>query len=1428
MTAGRIGLALGGAAIGGFIGGPTGARIGFTLGNLAGGILFADSPEGQTIQGPRLTDLDVTTSTYGKGIPQTYGSVRVPANMIWATDIQEIRKEETQGGGGKGGPSQPESTSVTFEYFGNFAMAFGAGEKLIRRVWANKKLIVDLSDEFAAGSSKTFKYNASIYRFYTGTETQLPDPLIEADKGVGNVPGHRGLVYMVFDQLPLRDFGNRIPQIEAELVDVASTAWTAVNSSINPTGGTMEADNDFIDKSGFTSLGYNLRGSRITIYNRASRTGVDQMDMTEVTNAQAQAILGGSPGGITGFTGDKSIHVDPSSGMMSFACHEIGMTTSGGVCLFIGVLNSLEPDDPVRDFREGTWQYVDTSGNVNVGPHRVYVIDGVRRFFMATGLVTHNFLRTAPFKFFNIGSDVVPEIIEVVATTAQNVLNSTQFSGTIDEDEDDVVGGDWQGSAYDPVNERCWFHDDLNFIVMHDGSFGTRTDLGAILDALHTSGGTFEVRGIAYDTVNEVLVVACVADHFTIDPVTYAVIQSAGPNTANAISDGGAAGHITTTTGNLWVNQDTVERVFYEVTTVDQMVRWSTDDISTPLQRYNEADIGGDTWSTTIGPYYDSLINAFYNNTGDSTWVFIDRFESGGILLSALVTQIIESGGVLGAADLDVTELTDTVRGYVIQSPMTQRKMIEPLQAAFFFDGAEIDGKIVFKKRTGSSLKTITSDQLGAKVAGQATQQKLIEPRKQEVEVPRQVDVSYLNTDNDYQIGTQRDQRIQDDPANNFTGITRSRQTAEIQLPIVLSDAEARDIAATALSSGWVERTSLSFTLPPQHMALDPTDIITIQKISSALTADLTVRLTEVEMGPAGVLNCSGLLVEAAVFMPNTNPQVIDGTPADAIPFPAGTNLFLLNLPNLLGPSDDQGGAWWGAAPDLNIINPSWVGSILFRALSLSDPFIQVDTTVRSVAWGLMLTEFPGHANFTTQDRTNTIRVTLQSTGSLSSISELAFFAGGNAAYIPSTGELLQFQTATLVADSTYDLTVHLRGRLGTEVFVSGTNDIASRTALAGAEIIFLGDLSTFLKFSGASERGLSREYEAVTLGGQLGSTGNDQETFTNASAASLPLSPSNFIGTRDGSDNIDLTWNNRTRYSGELLDLVDVPLNEVGEEYEIDVLDSPTPEAATVIKVVTGLIAQSYEYLAVDQDIDVWDGVTPSDLDFTPQMVNAGFETDDLLTAQADITGWNLVTDPDISPTQSTNATPGWVVVDSAGSITVAHEGSKFVSVDSTSNRPSLESDLIPLTGLAGDDPLNITELATNPGRYQIAMTMREGNGSADADTGGANIRFFDEDRAFISELLGTKVGHAAADVWFSYTTGPTNIPTNARFFTIRLVTLKIAGGSTLHSFDDITWSVTDTDSGAVQRFAFDVFQMSATTGRGRGRRVIAPAVGQ
>ncbi len=200
-------LSAAGAAAGKSILGPAGAIVGRLAGALAGNAidqaLFGSRRE-RAIEGPRLSDLEVMASTDGAPIPRLYGRARLAGQVIWATNLQEVvsTSSETAGGKSTGGGSAVTTNTTTYSYFGNLAVGLCEGPiGAVRRVWADGKAL-DLT--------------GLTVRIYNGEETQTPDPLIVAKEG--DAPAYRGLAYVVFERLPLADFGNRIPQLSFEVV----------------------------------------------------------------------------------------------------------------------------------------------------------------------------------------------------------------------------------------------------------------------------------------------------------------------------------------------------------------------------------------------------------------------------------------------------------------------------------------------------------------------------------------------------------------------------------------------------------------------------------------------------------------------------------------------------------------------------------------------------------------------------------------------------------------------------------------------------------------------------------------------------------------------------------------------------------------------------------------------------------------------------------------------------------------------------------------------------------------------------------------------------------------------------------------------------------------------------------------------------------
>jgi len=193
------------------------ASAGLGLVAAAGGALIDQrlfGGGGRVLEGPRLDELRIQASTEGAPIPRVYGRARLAGQVIWAAKFNEAATTTTQSAGGRGGKglgSRGASTTTTtsYAYFARFAVGLCEGMiTRIGRVWADGQLL-DLS--------------SLNFRVYRGTETQTPDPLIETVEGAGNAPGYRGLAYVVFEDLPLEPFGNRVPQLTFEVFRALSS-----------------------------------------------------------------------------------------------------------------------------------------------------------------------------------------------------------------------------------------------------------------------------------------------------------------------------------------------------------------------------------------------------------------------------------------------------------------------------------------------------------------------------------------------------------------------------------------------------------------------------------------------------------------------------------------------------------------------------------------------------------------------------------------------------------------------------------------------------------------------------------------------------------------------------------------------------------------------------------------------------------------------------------------------------------------------------------------------------------------------------------------------------------------------------------------------------------------------------------------------------
>lgn len=191
---GAVGASMGGAAFG-LSSVVLGRAVGATVGRALDGRLMGGSAP---VERGRVENFRMLGAREGAVIPRIFGAMRVSGQIIWST---YFRENVENSGGGKGSASPVVNE---YSYSISLAIALCEGEVTrIGKVWADGKEI---------------SLEGVDYRLYRGDEAQLPDAAIVAVEGAGMAPAYRGTAYIVFENLDLTRFGNRIPQFNFEVV----------------------------------------------------------------------------------------------------------------------------------------------------------------------------------------------------------------------------------------------------------------------------------------------------------------------------------------------------------------------------------------------------------------------------------------------------------------------------------------------------------------------------------------------------------------------------------------------------------------------------------------------------------------------------------------------------------------------------------------------------------------------------------------------------------------------------------------------------------------------------------------------------------------------------------------------------------------------------------------------------------------------------------------------------------------------------------------------------------------------------------------------------------------------------------------------------------------------------------------------------------
>jgi hypothetical protein len=1103
--------------------------------------------------GPRLKDLNVSFSLYGLPIPISHGVRRLPGNIIWALPLREERIKKKAGGtsAGKGGGGGPWTKNITFVYYATFAVSFGyarspdSSTRQPIRVWADGNLVSDRRQTSRGKSVNGFKY-----RFYPGTPTQEIDPVIEEDLGAGGTPAYRDLMYLVVEDVPVAQFGNRLPALTVEIGDVTTPVATdfdlgaALPGQLALTGNLMVdwASNIVIAKASGSSnawyecdlnSGYvrtisaNVNGAPVEVSNVACIIPWLGMIATCATDAQENQsifLVDGASGAVIGRFGNTG---DLKSGPFDTTYAAIyGSSGCGQPQLMI--------------------------------PIQVNTELGTETFLLVLGL-------DPPSTYTLFALKLIPPGIvgDAIGTGEAGSQSWAQMYGNTDPNITSIVpDNQWTGAIVGGLNTG-------NLKAMCPGPFG---EGGVSFFYYVDSGGTkiFRIpvgnsgfgRSLELTAGWESAIGGMIAYYPQEDSVVYPYSTSGAPlrigkrpaNRRQSIPSG---------------TTDMSASVDITVSTPNRTGFWQQDlafglvCIPSSFAGGNsvvEVDLASMTWTdypagTALG-YGGGWI-------GDSVGRSMLRMSAGGgtivrnyydgvqasrsTLKSAIETLALEAG-LNPATELDISpEIDDAIDGMIVTERTSFRDILNRIATIYLLDVVDTGGVIKITKKeqslTSGSFDFAIGE--GELIAGENGS--VLESRREEDAVlPRIVELTYLSRANSYTYTVARAQRTA-----YPTPTMVSENTLSVTLPIAINDVEAKSLALRVLYQGaWASRVTYQFRLPWKYLYLDPGDVGSID----SGTFSFNVKIKEMIYNNDWTIN-----VKAVGFF-SDEPFLIEadggaGFDQEIIQF-SYPRAIIIDAPLFTSGLDSASPA-----------NLSTIYSVVYPASRYTTRWSGAYVQVSRTAFGFTGWEdigdsidIPAMMSIVTPpandgavnmflDRSIVLVPMTGNTGDFVSTTYEELLEGANAAVCVSrTGqvEVFQFQTVTDNGNGTWTLSGIIRGQRNTDIFAARRDGL--NPMQVGSMIILLDSDYVIPNSLPVSTKGELYLYRP----GLYGRPENEQPNGTfvfqaRGTSSPPPINPElDWQGSPPGSVNLRVLFSNVSRYGTTWSD-------DVETEYEDD-----------------------------------------------------------------------------------------------------------------------------------------------------------------------------------------------------------------------------------------------------------------------------------
>jgi hypothetical protein len=1135
-------------------------------------------------RGPRLSDLQVQSSAYGEFISQIFGTVRVAGNVIWSRPIKESANvTNVNSGGGKGSAGKVvKQTETRYSYSVSLAIAICEGTiDDVLRIWADTKLIDPAN------------YSIS-YRVYKGTESQNPDSVIESFEGVGKSPAYRGIAYVVFEDFQLAEFGNRIPNFTFEVKKSYKNSFSEYSAeelvkciTLIPGCGEFVYDtqvqrkvlgSQFAGESGpdiFIQSGKQKRINRNTYRSKADVIlALDDMQKT-FPNLEyvsivcawfGTAMTAGNCRVLPGIEQRTGITTTPStwnvgaynrSNAMLLSRDENDRPNYGGTPSDSSILN-LVTELKSRGLKIMFYPmlFMDLPGK----PWRGYITDApanIATFFNhAQGynnFILHyaNLLKNK-VEAFVIGSEfksltsvknssnqfpAVTQLVSLAASVKAVMGSSTKITYAADWSEYHSIDG-WYN--LDPL----WASPNIDMIGI-DAYFPlTDEPQNGNYDLQKTINGWTSGEGYNwYYTDAERTEKAALAPQYAWKNIQHWWSNTHTNPDANATEwvpeskkiwfteYGFPSADGATNQPNVFYNPDSVSGAlpYHSKGLIDyQAQRLGVE--ATELKWADSNMVENKflwCFDARPYPYWPDMKDVWSDGNTYQLGHWVNgKFATSG--LAEVLKQLCQRSG-LKITDIDVSSISHNLDGFVINSLTSIADIISTLREVYFFNITEVDGVLTFSLQPRSVSLEINQDDL---MQIDNNVHALLEAIISEAEIPARYDFAYLNRNTNYLMANEHSVH------NSSTNITRESN----KIPIVLEPNYAKKVAEVSLLKQWAERNKYIFSLPLEYAHLNVGDAISLNS-KTLLIEDIFFRENNTTMLSARSFDSSIYSMNLNQYERNAITEIDEAT--DEL------ITYILDLPCL--PQNDvnatqihfaisSGGVFKGAE-----VFVSTDDGVNYSKLSSID----VEATI-----GTVIASIPPSSPYVF-DNATTVEVLLTS-GQLEGRNMLSVLNGAGAAIIGN--EIIQFTSAELIGENRYHLKNLLRGRLGTE------NQIHSHTEFE--RFILLNSALLEVPMSEASI-GQSRKYKIVPVGQTLLDV--EAVEFTYSGNSLKPYSPVN-ISIELATDDIKISWHRRTRNNGDLRNLVEVPLLESTELYEVDILN----DAGQVVRTISSSAPQA------------------------------------------------------------------------------------------------------------------------------------------------------------------------------------------------------------------------------------------------------------